>query len=154
MRMKRTRWSLLSVKQLNYHNNTYQGRFLVGRRTDYRTLSGSKTRWPSNYAQIKPIQSNERSLQLNWGLLNVLFNFAKQSYLQSTFRLWRTVLYSEKCIYEWNAIQKIDITNKCSTMCVCRIVLQKFYINIKKSNYNIDISNVSDLPFDGMYFFI
>ena len=48
--------------------------------------------------------------------------------------------------------KKFDITNKCSTMCVCRIVLQNFYIKIQKSNYNIDISNVSDLPFDGMCF--
>ena len=39
-------------------------------------------------------------------------------------------------------------------MCVCRIVLQNFYINIKKSNFNIDISSVSDLPFDGMCFFL
>ena len=46
--------------------------------------------------------------------------------------------------------EKFDTTNKCSTMCVCRIVLQNFYIKTKKSNYNIDISNVSDLPFDGM----
>ena len=46
---------------------------------------------------------------------------------------------------------KIDIANKCSTVCVCRIVLQNIYIKIQKSNYNIDISNVSDLPFDVMY---
>ena len=46
--------------------------------------------------------------------------------------------------------EKSDIQNKCSTMCVCRIVLQNFYIKIKKSNYDIDISNVSDLTFDGM----
>ena len=83
--------------------------------------------------------------------MSFLLRFYKQSPLQSPFWLWQTVLLDyESCIYEWNAIQKIDITNKCSTMCVCRIVLQKFYFKIKKSNYNIDISNVSDLPFDGM----
>ena len=37
-------------------------------------------------------------------------------------------------------------------MCVCRTVLQKCYINIQKYNYNIDISNVSDLPFNVMCF--
>ena len=50
--------------------------------------------------------------------------------------------------------EKFDIANKCSRMCVCRIVLQNFYIKIQKLNYNIDISNVSDLPFDGMFFFL
>ena len=50
--------------------------------------------------------------------------------------------------------EKFDVTNKCSTMCVCRIVLQMFYIKIKKSNNNIDIFNVSDLPFDGMCLFL
>ena len=48
--------------------------------------------------------------------------------------------------------KKIDIANKCSTMCVCRIVLQIFFIKIQKSNYNVDISNVSVLIFDGMCF--
>ena len=50
--------------------------------------------------------------------------------------------------------EKFDITNKCSTMCVCRIVLQNIYVDIQKSNYNDDISNVSDLPFDEMCLFI
>ena len=50
--------------------------------------------------------------------------------------------------------KKLDITNKCSTMCVFRIVLQNFYINIQKSNYIIDISNVSELTLDGMCFFL
>ena len=49
--------------------------------------------------------------------------------------------------------EKFDITNKSSTMCVCIIVLQKFHIKIKKSNYNIDISNVSELPLDGICLF-
>ena len=48
--------------------------------------------------------------------------------------------------------EKSDIENKCSTMCVCRIVLQNFYIKIQKLNYNIDISNISDLPFDVICF--
>ena len=39
-------------------------------------------------------------------------------------------------------------------MCVCRIVLQNIYINIKKSNYNDDISNVSDLPLDEIRLFL
>ena len=50
--------------------------------------------------------------------------------------------------------KKFDITNKCSTMCVCRIVLKVFTSKYKKFNYNIDISNVSDLTFDGMCFSI
>ena len=48
--------------------------------------------------------------------------------------------------------EKFDIENKCSTICVCRIVLQFFYIKIKKSNYNINISNISELPLDVMCF--
>ena len=47
--------------------------------------------------------------------------------------------------------EKFDIANKCSTMCVCRIVLQFVFIKIQKSNCNIYISNISDLPFDVMY---
>ena len=47
--------------------------------------------------------------------------------------------------------EKFDIKNKCSTICVCRIMLQKFYIKIQKSNCNIIISNISDLPFDVMF---
>ena len=47
---------------------------------------------------------------------------------------------------------KFDIANKCSTMCVCIIVLQKIYIKFQKTNYNIDISNISNLPFDVMCF--
>ena len=48
--------------------------------------------------------------------------------------------------------EKFDIANKCSTMCVCMIVLQNFYIKIQKSNYNINISNISELPLDVMCF--
>ena len=48
--------------------------------------------------------------------------------------------------------EKFDIANKCSTMCVCGIVLKKITSKYKKSNYNIDISNISDLPFDVMCF--
>ena len=47
--------------------------------------------------------------------------------------------------------ENFDIANKCSTICVCRILLQHFYIKIQKLNYNIDISNLSDLPFDVMF---
>ena len=56
----------------------------------------------------------------------------------------------------WNneifIIRKSDIENKWSTICVCKIVLQKFNIKIKKSNRNINISNISDLTFDAMCF--
>ena len=48
--------------------------------------------------------------------------------------------------------EKFDIENKCSTIFVCKIVLQKFYIKIKKPNCNINISNIYDLPFDVMCF--
>ena len=37
---------------------------------------------------------------------------------------------------------------------VCRILLQNVYITIKKSNYNIDISKVPELPFDGTCVFL
>ena len=43
---------------------------------------------------------------------------------------------------------KLYVENKCITICVCRIVWQNVYIKIQKSNYDIDISNLSDLPFD------
>ena len=48
--------------------------------------------------------------------------------------------------------KKIDVENKCSTICACRIMLQNVYIKIQKSNFNINISNISDLPFDVMCF--
>ena len=37
-------------------------------------------------------------------------------------------------------------------MCVCRIALQSFTSKYKKMNCNINISNISDLPFDVMCF--
>ena len=70
-------------------------------------------------------------------LFSLLFDFAEQS-----FPILNLVFMSEM------QSKKFDIANKCSTMCVCRIVLQHFYIKIQKSNYNIDISNISNLPFD------
>ena len=48
--------------------------------------------------------------------------------------------------------ENFDIENKCSTIYVCRIVLQNFYIKIQKSNCNINFSNISNLPFDVMCF--
>ena len=48
--------------------------------------------------------------------------------------------------------EKFGIENKCNKICVCRIVLQKFNIKIQKSNCGINISNISDLPFDEMCF--
>ena len=48
--------------------------------------------------------------------------------------------------------EKFVIENKCSTICVCRIMLKTIYIKIQKSNCNINISNISDLPFDVMCF--
>ena len=66
--------SLLSVKQLNYHDNTDQGRFLVVRQ-DFTIHYKNPKRGNRQTTQIiKPIQSNERSLQLKQGLLSVLFN--------------------------------------------------------------------------------
>ena len=50
--------------------------------------------------------------------------------------------------------KNFDIENKCSIICVCRIVLQKFYIKIQKSNFNINISNISYLLFDVICFSI
>ena len=114
------RCSLLSVKQLNYHDNTDQGQFLVGRR-NFTVLYNNPKRGDCQITQIiKPIQSSERSLNLKWGILSVFANFSKQSPLRSPFRILRIVLFnSEFCIYEWNAVRNFYITNKCSTMCVC-----------------------------------
>ena len=39
-------------------------------------------------------------------------------------------------------------------MIVCRIMLQNILSTYKKSNYNDDISNVYDLPFDEMCLFL
>ena len=72
-RQKPTRCSLLSVKQLNYHDNTDQGRLLIGRR-DFTVLYKNPKRGDHQITQIiKPIRSSERSLQLKRGLLSVFF---------------------------------------------------------------------------------
>ena len=127
------RCSLLSVKQLNYHDDTDQGWFLVVRRHFTVLYKNPKRRDRLTTQTIKPIRSSQQSLQLKRGLLSVFFNFSKHSPFQSPFWLCWTVLFdSEFCIYEWEAIRKFNITNKCSTMCVCRIVLQNIYVNIQK----------------------
>ena len=74
--------------------------------------------------------------------LQLLFNFAKKSCSILILGIISD-LQSEK----------FDIENKCSTICVCKIVLQNIYIKIQKSNFNINISNISDLPFDVMCVF-
>ena len=56
--------------------------------------------------------------------------------------------WNYKIFLIWN----FDIENKCSTICVCRILLQKFNIRIQKLNRNINISNISNLTFDEMCF--
>ena len=48
--------------------------------------------------------------------------------------------------------EKIDIESECSKICACRILLQTFYIKIQNSNCNINVSNISDSPFDVMCF--
>ena len=48
--------------------------------------------------------------------------------------------------------EKFDIENKCSTICVCIIVLQNFNSKIQKSNRTINIFNISKLPFDAICF--
>ena len=85
--------------------------------------------------------------------MSILFNFSKQyppqypfDFAKNSSSILNLVLMNEM------QSEKFDIENKCSTMCVCRIMLQIFYIKIQISNYNIDISNVSDLPFDVMCF--
>ena len=139
----------MSVKQLN-------GRFLVGRRTGYRTLYESETMWLSIYAQIKHIQSSERYLQWKRSLLSVLFNFSKNSPLQYTFWLWQNSFVWFWILYLWvkcnpkNSILQINAV-QCVYVELCYKIFTSTY---KKSNYNIDISNVSDLPFDGMCFFL
>ena len=56
-RLKRTRCSLMSVKQLNYHDDTDQGRFLVGRRTFTVLYKNPKGDNRIIMQIIKPIQS-------------------------------------------------------------------------------------------------
>ena len=102
MHQKPMRFSLLIVKQLNFHDNTYQGRFLVVRQ--YFTVRyKNPTQGDRQITQvIKPIRSSSRSLKLKGGLLRVFFNFSKQSPLLSHFRLFWTVLFDSRfCIYEW-----------------------------------------------------
>ena len=87
-RQKPTRCSLLSAKQLKYHDYTDKGRFLFGRRR-FTVIYKNPKRGDRQITQIiKRTQSSERSLQLKQGLLNVLFNFAKKSPLQSPFQLF------------------------------------------------------------------
>ena len=55
---KPTRWSLLSVKQLNYHDDTNQGRFLVVRR-DFTVRYKNPKQGDRRIMQvIKPIRSS------------------------------------------------------------------------------------------------
>ena len=132
-RQKPTRCSLLSVKQLNYHDDTDQGRFLVGRR-NFTILYKNPKRGDRQITQIiKPIQSSERSLQLNRGLLSVFFNFSNSllfsllfDFSKQSCSILNFVFMSER------QSEKFDIRNKCSTICVCRILLQNIYINIQK----------------------
>ena len=105
---KTTRCSLISAKQLNYHDNTDHGRFLVVWR-DFTECYKNPKQGDRRITQvIKPTQSSSRSLQLKRGLLIVWLNRAKKYPLQSPFRLCWTVLFdSEFCIYEWKAIREI-----------------------------------------------
>ena len=74
MRKTPTRCLLISVKQLNYHKDTDQGRLLVVRR-DFTVLYKNPKRGDRRIMKIiKPIQSSEWSLQLKRDLLSVLFN--------------------------------------------------------------------------------
>ena len=74
MQQKPTRCSLLSVKQLNYHDDADQGRFLVVRR-DFTVLYKNPKRGDRQITQIiNPTQSSERSLQLKRGLISFFFN--------------------------------------------------------------------------------
>ena len=50
--------------------------------------------------------------------------------------------------------KKLYIENECSTIYVCRIVLQNFSIKIQKPNCNIKLPNISHLLFDVMCFSI
>ena len=85
--------------------------------------------------------------------MRVLFNVSKQSPLQSPFDFAKQSCSILNLVFmsEMQS-EKFDIANKWSTVCLCRIVLQKFYIKIEKSNYNIYISNIFDLHFDVMCF--
>ena len=64
MRQKPKRCSLLSNKQMNYHDNTDQGRFLFDRQ-DFTVLYKNPKRGDCRITQIiKPIQISEWYLQL------------------------------------------------------------------------------------------
>ena len=152
MRQKPTRCSLLIFKQLNYHDNTYQGRFLFGRRNFTILYKNPKRGDRGITRMINRIQSSERSLQLKWGLISILFNFSKQSPFQF-FRnslVWFWILYLwVKCnpknsILQINSVQYVYVES-------CYKIFTSTY---KKSNYNVDISNVFYLPFDEMCLFI
>ena len=100
----------------------------------YRTLWESVTRWPSidttNKAYLKQLTVlavQARSPNIlpqpfpNSLLFSLLFNFAKFSLSILDF-----VFMSER------QFKKIDIRNKCSKMCVCRIIVKNIYVNMQR----------------------
>ena len=111
-------------QKLNSWDGTDQGRFLI-------------------FGQDFTVQNSKRFLQRKRGLISVLFNFSKHS-----CSILNLVIMSEM------QSEKFYIENKFSTTCVCRLVLQTFYIKIQKENCNTNISNTSDLTFDVMCFSI
>ena len=68
------KYRVLTVEgqELNFRDDTDQGRFLIGRRIGYRTLKESEPRLTSIYTQIKPCHKNQRSLQSTRGVQNFL----------------------------------------------------------------------------------
>ena len=68
---------MLSVKQMNYHDDTDQGQLLVVRQDFTVRYKNSKQGDCQIKQVIKPIQSSSRYFQLKRGLLSFFFNFSK-----------------------------------------------------------------------------
>ena len=116
-------------QKLNSRYDTDQGRVLISRWTftvldrnpnqGYRWFSLKSASPKKSRVLIEKLGSPKRPLQ-NFPN-SIFFNFAKQYCL-----ILIIVIMSEM------KSEKFDIENKCSTICLCRIVLQTFNIKIKK----------------------
>ena len=100
----------------------------------YPTLWESITRWPSDYAINKAYPNQITVLAVEVmspkRLLQLCQTFSSSVYfsilLNCLVRFW--ILY----LWVKGNPKKFDIRNKCSKMCVCRIMLQNIYVNIQK----------------------
>ena len=85
---KPTRCSLLSVKQMKYHDDTDQGQLLVVRR-DFTVRYKNPKQGDRRITHVmKPIRSSYRSLQLKQGLISALFNLCNTYTLLGSLCNW------------------------------------------------------------------